>query len=72
MFAKMFQSEEVGQIVIMKETDDEQDPCIKIYFDPNIEGLSICRSTISFPKEESMDKTFEVIELRHVEGYVKK
>lgn len=72
MFAKMFQSEEVGQIVIMKDINDDQDPCIKIYFDPNIEGLSICNSIISFQKEESRDKAFDQIEIRHVEYSVKR
>ena len=72
MFAKMFESAEHGQLVVMKDQNGEGDPCVKFYFDPRIDGLSVCSSVLSVETEEARDLIFIMVELEDVESAVGK
>lgn len=70
MFAKMFESVKYGQLVVMKDLNNEGDPCVKFYFDPQIDGLSVCSSVLSAKTEEVRDRLFAKVELEEAESAV--
>jgi hypothetical protein len=66
-FAKLFSTER-GQVVVMKDQNDEADPCVRIYFSP--EGLGTCAVTLSFSDNdagyEKRDKFFGATDAQRV------
>ena len=72
MFAKIFESDKYGQLVVMKDQNDDGDPCVKFYYDPGVDGISICSSVLSAKKEEYRDKLFDRVDLEMAETAVGK
>ena len=77
MFAKIFNTEEVGQILVMNDaSDDDNRPQIRFYFQP--EGLGVCATHINFNDEcwDEADTAFEAIDeakaIKMVEGVITK
>lgn len=55
-FAKIIDIE-IGQVLIVKDNDTEEDePCIKIMFQP--EGLGVCSFTATYEDEETRDEAY--------------
>lgn len=53
-FAKVFNTVR-GQIVVMRDSDDDGDPALMFYAEPS--GLGVCRLTLSFSDDdEGWDK----------------
>jgi len=45
-FAKLFNTEMHGQILVMNDTDENGDPAVIFHFQP--EGLGICKCSVNF------------------------
>ena len=77
MFAKIFDTEEHGQILVKKDSDTAGDPEIRTFFIP--EELGVCSVALGFPDTEagwsSLDKAFESVDekwaAKHVAGVKK-
>ncbi len=71
-FAKIFQSEAFGQILVKKDDNDQDDPEIRFFFNPD--QLGICSLAVAFKNVENQDKAqkevFEGLTLEKVEGVV--
>ncbi len=71
-FAKIFQSETFGQILVKKDDNEEELPEIRFSFNPD--QLGICSCAIAFKNPENQDKAqqdaFEKIDLDSAEGIV--
>ena len=53
-FCKLYETD-LGQIVIINDTDDDGDPCIKILFSPP--NLGVCTVSMGFSTEtDSLDE----------------
>jgi len=74
VFAKMFESEQYGQIVVIQQgADGTGDPEVRFFCSP--EGLGVCSLALSFTESDtawdSCDTTFEKVDLAFAEGAVK-
>ena len=69
--AKIHESVEHGQILVMKDTSDEGDPCVVFVFDPKIEGIEVFKSQFGFDDEEKRDRTFGMATLERSELVVR-
>lgn len=49
-FAKLFNTEKYGQILVLKEVNEDEKPSIKVYFNPP--GLGLCNLSIVFGDSE--------------------
>lgn len=58
-FAKLFESEELGQILVMKDTSDEGLPCIVLVFDPRMEGVEVMRVQYGFDDEDRRNQLWD-------------
>ena len=63
-FAKIHESAEYGQILVMKDTSDEGDPCVVFVFDPKIEGIEVLKSMLGFEDKKSGTELLEWQPLR--------
>lgn len=45
-FAKLFEYDDIGQVVVMADKDDEENPSIIVYCQPK--GLGVCTLKIGF------------------------
>lgn len=70
-FAKIHESAEHGQILVMKDTSDEGDPCVVFVFDPKVEGIEVFKSQFGFDDEEKRDRTFGMATLEWSESVVR-
>lgn len=61
-FAKLFESEKHGQLVVIKQTDDDGVPEIRLFLLP--ENLGVCSIAISFvdDSEKSCDECHRIFE----------
>jgi len=59
-FAKLFEDEKYGQILVMLDTNDDGDPCVKFMAQPP--GLGICATSLSFSEEEHAHEAFERVQ----------
>lgn len=79
-FAKLYQVDGIGQVVVMLQHDDNQDPEIAFTFDPNIEGLGISSGSITWnnqahdqeKREEAARRMFEKVDSGFAEQFVGK
>ena len=62
-FAKLFEDEKYGQILVMLDTNENGEPCVKIMAQPP--GLGVCAFALSFKDEEDAQDTFDHIEIEH-------
>jgi hypothetical protein len=67
-FAKLFEDEKYGQILVIRDTDDEGEPCVKVMAQPH--GLGICAVSLAFSNDEDAQATFERMELEHARAGV--
>lgn len=63
-FAKLFEDEKYGQVLVINSVDDEDRPALLIKF--SAEGLGVCEAAMSFPDDsaenyDKRDKAFEEI-----------
>lgn len=58
-FAKLFEDEKYGQIVVLLDTDDEGDPCVRFMTQPS--GLGVCAAGISFHEHDDAQATFDKV-----------
>ena len=66
MFAKIFEHSEYGQFLVMKDRDDEGDPCVKVSCEPG--GiLGVCTLSLGYDDDENgwetRNKAFDAIDL---------
>lgn len=55
MFAKLYESKEYGQVLVMLDTGDDGTPCVSFYAEP--EGFGVCSISSKFKDtEEGWDK----------------
>jgi hypothetical protein len=57
-FAKLFETE-LGQILVMRESDNDEGDAVSFYFDAGVAGLSTTKTKLGFENEEDADDTFE-------------
>lgn len=72
-FAKVFHSNDIGQVVVMLiECDDDDEPSIKFYFEP--EGLGVCNVDLNFKDSDEglqkAKKAFRELDVGRVEEFV--
>ena len=64
-FAKLFETPELGQILVKCDTGDDGYE-VKFYFDPNVDGLGICSTSLYFRDDventDILDAFFESID----------
>jgi hypothetical protein len=72
-FAKLFDSEKYGQILVLMTSGDLGEPAVELYFRP--EGLGVCQMKLGFEDSDDgwdkADVAFERFELKPLEKYVK-
>lgn len=72
-FAKLFQFEEIGQVLV-KLDDGDDGPEVRIYFQP--ENLGICSTAFNFEEDETgsewdkAEKAFELVDEKTALGVV--
>lgn len=70
-FAKLFESEKYGQILV-KNDDEDGVPQLQVFFQP--EGLGVCRSAITFTEDDDgydkCDAAFEKCDLELAETII--
>lgn len=70
-FAKIFESETLGQILVVKDTNDDGDPCVVVMFDPQLEGLENIKTKFGFDDEDRRDHIFDRVDLEKAESVVR-
>lgn len=70
-FAKMFESETLGQILVMKDTNGDDDPCVTVMFDPQIDGMENIKMHFGFDSDEKRDSVFDRIDIEKAESAVR-
>lgn len=72
MFCKVFESKKFGQIVAMRDTNNQDNPCIKLYVEP--ETMGICTTVLGYNEEDDgyakRDAVFDALTLEKSEIYV--
>ncbi len=74
-FAKLFQSNKYGQILAVRQDNDEGIPELRVNVHPD--GLGVCSIALSFSDEdkdegyEKRDDAFEILDLETAEETVK-
>lgn len=58
-FAKLYEYEDIGQVLVMLDTNDDGDPSLNVYFNP--EDMGVCCLAASF---EDSEKGWEAAEHR--------
>lgn len=70
-FAKMFESEEYGQVVVMNDDLDGL-PAVVVFFQP--EGMGVCKAALKFSDDEEgydkCDAAFEKVDLELAESII--
>lgn len=66
MFAKLYEFEDIGQVLV--KVDQSDDGCeVKVYFEP--EGLGVCSAAINFPDtdtgHENAQRCFKAVTEHH-------
>lgn len=51
-FAMLVEDAEIGQVCVMQQRGDDG-PEIAVYFNPEVDGLGICRTAIGFSDDEA-------------------
>jgi len=73
-FAKLFAVEGIGQILVMQDTNDDCNPAVKIFFQP--EGFGVCCVALGFTDDddgwEKCDKAFAKMDQAMAEEAVRK
>ena len=54
-FAKLFHFDEIGQVLVKRDTDENGDPEVRLYFEP--EGFGICSTAFGFEADETEDES---------------
>lgn len=71
-FAKLFESEEYGQIVVIRQNNDDGEPEVRFFLRPKIDGLRVCAVAAagkddSEESEKAMDAIFDKTDLQAAE-----
>lgn len=45
-FAKLFQFDDIGQVLVKRDTNDNHEPEVRLYFEP--EGFGVCSTAFTF------------------------
>ncbi|HLV16003.1 MAG TPA: hypothetical protein VKY70_00880 [Pseudomonas sp.] len=73
-FAKIFYANGIGQILVMRDTNDECNPALNIYFEPK--GFGVCRIGLGFKDTddgwEKRDEAFAKMDQAMAEEAVRK
>lgn len=67
-FAKLFEDEKYGQILVLRDRNDDDEPCVKVMALPP--GLGICAISLAFKNEDHAQATFERMELEQARAGV--
>lgn len=66
-FAKIFESEKYGQLLVLRDDNDDLEPQVKLTMDPDMDGIGLCYASITFETEESQQTAFSQFSLRTAE-----
>lgn len=75
-FEKLFEFEDIGQVLVKRDTDECGDPEVRIYFYPK--GFGVCSTAFGFEADENEDKTakaekaFDMVDRDRAEKIVRK
>jgi len=70
-FAKTFDSEIFGQILVMKDISDDGYTCVVVVFDPQIDGVQVFKSQFGFEDESRRDRVFDDASVEKAESVVR-
>jgi len=68
IFSKDFKTEEHGQVVVMKDLNEKDKPCVNIYF--KTELTEIVKASIGFKDEESRDISFNQMNIDKITAFL--
>ena len=74
-FAKLFEFDDIGQVLVKRDTDENCEPEVRIYFEPK--GFGVCATAFGFEadeKESASDKAeraFELVDRARAEAIVR-
>lgn len=74
-FAKLFTFEDIGQVLVLNDTNEEGKPEVRVHFQPP--GLGVCASNFSFSSDEAVsaedkaDKAFAAMDRALAEKIVR-
>jgi hypothetical protein len=72
-FAKLFEYQDIGQVLVALDQDDNQKPEIQMTYDPDVAGLALSTMKLGgFKTEDSARKAFDLMESPFVYKHVKK
>jgi len=54
-FAKLFHFDDIGQVLVKRDTDENGDPEVRLYFEP--EGFGVCSTAFGFETDETEDES---------------
>jgi hypothetical protein len=75
-FAKLFEFDDIGQVLVKRDTDENGEPEVRLYFQPK--GFGVCATVLNFTADDSDDeagkaeKAFERIDKDTAEIIVRK
>jgi len=65
-FAKLFEFEDIGQVLVLRKTDDNDKPCVRYICQPEADGIGTCSITVPFVDSDNgnaqADKAFEAVD----------
>lgn len=71
-FARLFESEKHGQILILKETSDDDEPMLKVMFDPEMEEVETFTVNYYYENEKQQQRVFDKLAIEPLEKIVEK
>lgn len=74
-FAKLFEFDDIGMVLVKRDTDENGDPEVRLYFEPK--GFGVCSTAFGFEEDEHEDaaakaeKAFELIDQERAEKIIR-
>lgn len=72
-FAKLFDVDGIGQILVMQDTNDDGNPAVKVFFKP--QDFGVCCVALGFTDDdegwEKCDRSFEKMDAEMAAGLVR-
>lgn len=58
-FAKLFEFDDIGQVLVKRDTDENGDPEVRLYFEPK--GFGVCSTAFGFEADENGDEATKAV-----------
>lgn len=68
-FQKIYRTHDIGQILVKQDSNDDEKPEVRFYFEPK--DLGVCSISVTFTTWDSSDEYFESIDIQKSHDIVK-